>query len=330
MSSVSVVIPAYNAGKCIGAAIESVLAQTIPADEIIVVNDGSSDDTCAIVNSYGPRVRLISQENQGPSSARNAGVQAASSEFIAFLDADDQWLPQKTAVQLQAIRSTPGAVLCYTSLLLHYSDSNDSGMDHPDGLPTIQLAAATAELPDRLRLGNPGILPSCVMLSRAAFLQAGGFPPHLTIGEDWSLWLRLIALGPFCVVDEPLTRYRVSDTGLSANADLMLADALSMIEGQLLAGFSGIPRWLWRKRILSYQFYKAALTARSVGQRHKELRMLLQSFATWPSPTWEPRRFKVLAVTLVRALHQPLASKPQTHTQPHPPSSGYVLTDAGE
>jgi len=307
--SVSVVIPAYNAGQYIRAAIESVLAQTRPADEVIVVNDGSSDDTRAIVNSYAPRVRLVSQENQGPSVARNTGVQAASSEFIAFLDADDQWLPQKIAVQLEAIRSIPGAVLCYTSLLLNHSDMDDPGMDRPDGLQTIQPAAATADLPDRLRLGNPGILPSCVMLPRAAFLQAGGFPHHLTIGEDWALWLRLIALGPFCVVDEPLTRYRVSNAGISSDPDLMLADACSMIEGPLLAGFTGIPRWLWRKRILSYQFYKAALTARAVGQHDKELRLLLQSFAAWPSPTWEPRRFKVLAVTLFRALHKPLASK---------------------
>lgn len=319
--SVSVVIPAYNAAKCIRNAIESALAQTRLADEIIVVNDGSTDDTAAIVNSYAPRVRLLSQENQGPSSARNAGVRAASSEFIAFLDADDQWLPQKTVAQCDAIRSTPGAVLCYTSLLL-----DDSDMDHPDGSQTIQLAPTTAGLPYRLRLGNPGILPSCVMLSRAAFFQAGGFPPHLTIGEDWALWLRLIALGPFCVVGEPLTRYRVSNTGLSANADLMLADAYSMIEDSLLAGFTGIPRWLWRKRILSYQFYKAALTARAAGEQDKELRLLLQSFVTWPSPIWEPRRFKVLAVTLLRALQTPIVSRQQTH----PPSRGFLLTDTGE
>jgi glycosyltransferase involved in cell wall biosynthesis len=300
--SVSVVIPAYNAASYIRAAIESVLAQTRLADEIIVVDDGSTDDTASIVNSYAPRIRLICQQNQGPSMARNAGVQAASSEFIAFLDADDQWLPHKTATQLEAIRSTPGAVLCYTSLL----------MDHPDRSQTIHAATRTGALTAHFRLGNPGILPSCVMLSRAAFLQAGGFPPHLTIGEDWALWLRLITLGSFCVVDEPLTRYCVSNTGISANADLMLADALSMVEDRLLAGFTGFPRWLWRKRILSYQFYKAALTARSAGQHDKELRWLLQSFAIWPSPKWEPRRFKVLAVTLFQALRKPHASKPQT------------------
>ncbi len=307
--SVSVVIPAHNAARYIGAAIESVLAQTRPADEIIVVDDGSTDHTFIIANSYAPRVRIVSQKNQGPSTARNAGVQAASSDFVAFLDADDQWLPTKTAVQLEAIRSNPGAVVCYTSLLLNHSE-----IDHPDESQIIQPAPPTVDLRDRLRLGNPGILPSCVMLSRAAFLRVGGFPPHLTIGEDWALWLRLIALGPFCVVDEPLTRYRVSNTGLSSNAELMLADARSMIEGQLLEGFVGIPRWLWRKRILSCQFYKAALTARAAGQHAKELRMLLQSFATWPSPAWEQRRFKVLAVTLVRALRKPLAAKPQAHS----------------
>lgn len=93
--TVSVVIPAYNAGEYLGRAIDSVLAQTQPAAEIIVVDDGSADNTADVAQGYGERIRFIQQENAGASVARNTGIEAAASEWIAFLDADDEWLPQK-------------------------------------------------------------------------------------------------------------------------------------------------------------------------------------------------------------------------------------------
>ena len=290
--SVTAIVPAYNAEAFIGQAIDSILAQTRPADQIIVVDDGSKDGTRAVVEAYGERVQFVQQANQGPSVARNRAARMATSGLLAFLDADDTWEPRKLEKQVHAFALQPDAVLSYTALC----------MIEPDGSERVQQAVPPGRLPNLLRLGNPGILPSCVMLSRAALVASGGFVTDLRGSEDWDLWLRLQKQGPFCAVDEPLTRYRVSNSGLSGNAEHMLSEAKSMVEDRLLAGLSGAQRWLWRRRILSYQCYKAALTARASGERSGELRYLLQSFAIWPSPGFEPRRWKVLAVTLKNSL----------------------------
>jgi glycosyltransferase involved in cell wall biosynthesis len=290
--SVSAVIPAYNAGQHIRSAIDSVLAQTVPVDEILVVDDGSSDDTCAIVRTYGSRVRIIPQANQGPSAARNTGAREASSHFIAYLDADDRWLPEKIGMQLAAMQANPGAILCYTSIHI----------DEPGGSHRIRNAVAPGELLPLLRLGNPGLLPSCILLVRSAMLEAGGFPPHLTIGEDQALWLRMFAMGPFCAVPEPLIRYHASNSGVSGNAELMLANGRAIVDQYALEGLTGLSRRLWRRRILSHMTYRAALTARASSSPRQELRYAVQSILTWPSPFWEPYRFKVLAVTLRNAI----------------------------
>ena len=108
--NVSVVIPAYNACEYIGRAIESVLGQTRAADEIIVVDDGSTDGTGTQVKKFGERVRYIHQENSGPSASRNAGVLAAKSEWIAFLDADDEWLPKHLQLQTELLGRNNGLV----------------------------------------------------------------------------------------------------------------------------------------------------------------------------------------------------------------------------
>jgi glycosyltransferase involved in cell wall biosynthesis len=108
--SISVVIPAYNAAEYIGRAIDSVLAQTHRPDEIIIVDDGSTDDTCGAVAAYGSQVLLIRQENAGASAARNAGINAAKSEWIAFLDCDDEWLEDNLLLQTQLLQRNPQLV----------------------------------------------------------------------------------------------------------------------------------------------------------------------------------------------------------------------------
>ncbi len=108
--SISVVIPAYNTAKYIGRALDSVLAQTHKPDEIIVVDDGSTDDTAGIVETYSSQVRLIRRENAGASVARNTGINAAKSEWIAFLDGDDEWLPENLLLQMQLLQRNPELV----------------------------------------------------------------------------------------------------------------------------------------------------------------------------------------------------------------------------
>lgn len=294
---IDVVVPAYNAERTLRAALDSVRAQTAPAHEILVIDDGSKDGTREIASAYAsngaPRVRLLTQANGGPSRARNWGVRESRAEFIAFLDADDAWEPTKLERQLEAFARKPEAVLCYTGL----QNVTPTG-ERLEYVPP----APEGVLSTRLRLGNPQIVPSCVMVRREAFEKAGGFLLTLKGSEDWEFWVRLHQQGPFCAVDEPLTLYTVSNTGLSSNADHMYREACILAEQHLLHDLDGLPRMLWRRRILSYQSYKAALTARAAFEHGKELRYILQSFGYWPNPLWEPHRARVLAVSLRNGL----------------------------
>lgn len=286
--SVCAVIPAYNAEKFIREAIDSVLAQTYPVDEILVIDDGSKDGTCAVVESYGGKVRLLQQKNQGPSAARNRGVQSSTAGYIAFLDADDYWDPEKIARQIQCIESTPDAVLCYTGLV---NFNLEEGWSVPG--PATPLAEARAAL----RLQNPKIVPSSVLVTREAFVRSGGFDTALKGSEDWDFAIAMLELGTFAVLDEPLTFYRCSSTGLSADADRMFLETKKMLDRRLLHGLNGLERWIWRRRILSYHAYTASMNARAAKQSDKERSYMLSSLASWPSPLWFPPRFKAFAVT---------------------------------
>jgi len=296
--SVCTIIPAYNAAAFLNKAIDSVLSQTTPIDEIIVVDDGSKDATCAVVEAYGSRVRLIRQQNQGPAAARNLGVKSSSSEFIAFLDADDYWHPQKVEKQLNALAANPNAVLCYTGVIHVHGDEWQESFS---ALPPEELRSV-------LRIGNPRVVPSCVVVSRAIFAQVGGFDTSLKGSEDWDFAIAVLDLGPFCAVDEPLTFYHVSTSSLSSNADWMFLETRKMLDRRLLADLHGPSRWLWRHRILSFHAYAAGLGARGLKQHAKELRYLLYSILLWPSPGWHPVRFKALAVTLKNRLSRAKAA----------------------
>ena len=110
--SISVVIPCHNAAAFLRATIASILGQTEPVLEVIVVDDGSTDDSARIAELFGPPVRVVRQPNQGESAARNRGIEAAAGDWVAFLDADDLWLPTKIELQSEAIRSAPADVVC--------------------------------------------------------------------------------------------------------------------------------------------------------------------------------------------------------------------------
>jgi len=292
--SVCTVIPAYNAEAFLHKAIDSVLNQTTPVDEIVVVDDGSKDGTCAVVESYGDRVRLMRQQNQGPAAARNLAIRSTTCDTIAFLDADDAWHPQKIEKQLAAMAATPGAVFCYTGLLHCYEDGRQ--VAHP--------AHPLQTLRSELRIRNPWLVPSCVIVSRAAYLAVGGFDTGLKGSEDWDFAIALLDLGPFCVVYEPLTIYQLSVSSLSSDPDWMFLETKKMLDRRLLTGLHGLSRWVWRRRILSFHAYIAGHNARDRGERGKELRYLFYSALLWPLPWWRPLRFKTLAVTLMNRLRR--------------------------
>ncbi|SEF75608.1 Glycosyltransferase involved in cell wall bisynthesis [Bryocella elongata] len=292
-AAIAVVIPVYNGENFIGRALDSVFAQTLQPVEIFVIDDGSTDGTLALLTErYAGRVTLIRQANRGPSVARNAGIRAATAEFIAWLDADDWWQPEKLERQAAALHANPTASASYTGLRMYDEDS---------GKVWNQAAMGQSRVAERLRTCNPSLTPSCLMARRRALVIIGGFNETRHGCEDWVLAKDLADVGPLLPVDEPLTNYRVNSTGLSSKVEIVYRDFEQILEGTLLRGTMGLSRWLWRRRAIAHQAFSASMTARSVKDHVTERRYMLLSLRTWPSPWFESRRFKAAAITFLRS-----------------------------
>jgi len=286
---VTAVLAVYNGAKWLRRALDSVLAQTHPV-ECIVIDDGSTDNTGELVRSYGPRVRYIYQENRGVAAARNAGVRHATSEWIGFLDQDDQWLPEKTGQQLAALEAQPAAALCYSSFHWHLRDG---------GSRTV-LPLPPGDLWPLIRLQNP-FLASGVLIRKREFLELGGFDEKLKGAscEDWEFFIRFLARYPAIRFPEPVMNYFETEASNSRNHRCMLPNSLSIVEGSLLIGLTGVRRALWRRRIKSVIFYRAAISAREAGER--AFGYLWRSLREWPFPDVEPKRLKSLLVWSFRS-----------------------------
>ena len=198
---VTVVIPSYNGVRYLGEAIESVLAQTHRSLETVVVDDGSVDETRALVARYGDRVRYLHQENRGLAAARNTGIRAARGTYLAFLDHDDRYLPEKIARQVAVFRERPPVGLVHTGW--HFIDEHGRRVGQRGWSPEEGDVFAV------LLLGNL-VHPGAVMVRRDVVEEVGGFDEARTGLEDWDLWLRLAQRGvPWGRVDAPLLEYRV-------------------------------------------------------------------------------------------------------------------------
>lgn len=206
---VSVVVPAYEAMQYLPEAIASVWAQRFSDFEVIVVNDGSTDDIVQWASTQtDTRFRFVSQQNQGLSGARNAGIRLALGEFIAFLDADDTWDPLKLEQQVEVLQRSPKAALVYTWSQIVDAKAQPTGR--------IFTSDAEGEVWDELILHNVVGCGSTPMVRRCCFDALGVFDEDLgSCVEDWDMWLRLAASYPFCVVKAPLVCYRQHENGAS-------------------------------------------------------------------------------------------------------------------
>ena len=213
--SVSVVIPTYNYGRFIDQALSSVLNQTCSPDEIIVVDDGSTDETSAVVKSFGERVRYVRQNNSGVCEARNRGVAESTSELIAFLDADDTWEPTYLEKHLARFESDDELGLVHCALR-EFDDKTGE---------TIQLYLDGGEddVADSLLLWEgPTVRPGgAVTVSRPAFDHVGGFDTRLVVGEDWDFCYRVARAFKVGFVGEPLVNYRNHNAGAHHNVQNM-------------------------------------------------------------------------------------------------------------
>ncbi len=198
---VTTIIPAYNHAPTLAQAIDSACAQEIDDHEVIVVNDGSTDNTAAILASYGYRIKTITQANRGINRSRNSAIHIARGEYIAFLDADDIWLPGHLQRSCAVLDKNPAAVLAFTDII---------PMDNHGEMGSPWIVGKDPSLKNLLTHGWR-IYPSAVTMRRSVLESCGGFDEHLTKLADSYLWMRAREFGPFEYIAEPLVIYRIID-----------------------------------------------------------------------------------------------------------------------
>lgn len=216
--TVSVIIPAYNQAQFVSQAIESVLAQTFTDYEIIVVNDGSTDNTAQVLAGYGDCLQVITQANAGLSAARNSGLKAAQGEFIAFLDADDLWYPHMLATTVAHLQQNPEIdLVCGAWDLIDESGQ----MFRPANKPSNLRARVRADLLRALATGNL-FLVHALLIRKKCFACCGDFDTTLKAVEDWDLWTRMAIHGhKVDMIDAPVARYRRHRANMSLDVQRM-------------------------------------------------------------------------------------------------------------
>jgi glycosyltransferase involved in cell wall biosynthesis len=227
---VSIIIPTYNRGWIIKEAIESVLAQDFIDFELIVVDDGSTDNTSEILHSYREDITVFQQNNKGVSAARNRGLSEASGRFIAFLDSDDLWLPKKLSRQVDYFNLNPDAMICQTEEIWIRNNMRVNPKKRHKKLsgmifePSLDLCLVS---------------PSAVMIRRSLFEEVGGFDETLPACEDYDLWLRISCRYPVFLIDTPLIIKRGGHSDqLSASSGLdkfRIKSIKKIIESNLLS-----------------------------------------------------------------------------------------------
>lgn len=272
MQKISVVIPAYNAEPFIAMTVRSALQQTYQDIEVIVVDDGSTDGTAACLDEFGDRIRVLRQANAGVARARNAGVAMAKGSWIAFLDADDLWLPEKLERQM----ATAEAPLLYT---------NRFNIGARGGLPVVQSAVTQMHEGDvflPLLLEGNFITNSSVVIRRDVFESTGGFESSVSPAEDWDLWLRVAERHPARLCAEPLVRYRFHPDGASRNHQKMGRMRTGVIARALMSERGRDLPWWMRRQVWAQTWVTNGWDAGQAGERGQALRDYWRAAAAWP------------------------------------------------
>ena len=269
---VSVVVPAYNAAGCVHRALDSILAQTWQDQEIIVVDDGSKDDTFRVLSAYGGRLHVLSQANAGPAAARNYGLRVARGQYVAFLDADDYWLPEKLACQVALLEAHPEIGFCSTA-----SSVVDTQGEHVRDWPCRHADIETLFMHGAAVSGST----SGVLARRELLLEMGGFDERLRGFEDPDLWIRLTARTAYACLPQALTVVVRTPNSVSGNLAAMCDATLASLTKNRELLPAGKRGGYWRAACAGALADYAKSAYRS-GQRGQALIWLLQALRLSP------------------------------------------------
>lgn len=303
-TTVSVIIPAFNQADYLASAIQSVLDQTYPAYEILVIDDGSTDRTRDVVRRFlDPSIQYVYQENRGLAAARNTGLRLATGDYISFLDADDLFLPEKIDLLVSALESHPGAGFAAGQTIAIDQRGNNLG---------LMTEVHGPDNPLDLILGNT-LQVSSVLVRREWFGVAGIFDENLKACEDWDMWLRLIKAGcPLISEAHPVAYYRFHSAQMTRGVERMRTAMLAVLTN--VYSSANIPEdWLRRKgEAYAAVYVKAAARAYladMITQAKRDLRLAIQSdrqlleqdgsrladiLAGWASSPWVRDPLRVL------------------------------------
>jgi glycosyltransferase involved in cell wall biosynthesis len=298
-ATVSVIIPVFNGRPWIGQAIESVLAQTVPAREIIVVDDGSTDGSGEVARGYGERVRVIARANAGVAAARNRGMRAASGDLLAFLDADDVWLPSKLEHQGRALTRHPEIGVLGTRVFDWRGCA--AGVSETAGASRVARVSRPA-----LAVKNY-LAVSSVIVRREVASATGEFDTSLRGAADHDYWIRASEHTSVAHLEARLTGYRAVPGSMSRHPQAMEAD-LRRILRKLDARDAWRGDRALRRRAHSYADFSCAYMYGAAGRQRDAVIRMLRSLARYPLPyarreggvpLARPRRLGVLLLRML-------------------------------
>ncbi len=294
---VSVILPVYNGQKTIGPAVASVLAQTMAALELIIINDGSTDATLDLLFKIDdPRVRIFSFPRAGVSTSRNRGIAKAQGAYIAFIDADDLWAENKLEKQVAALKSHPGAQVAYC--WVDYIDHKGHYL-FSDGRPQF-----SGDVYEALLTGNFIDSGSTVLISRDVLAKTSGFEDSLSCFEDWDLYVRLAQSYRFVPVPCVLVFYRLHPGTLTTRNMQMETDYLCFLD----RAFSGVPAHLVElkaKNRANTYLYLTGKATQHLPTREKSVRALCffaKAVRARPKALWQPDPKFWVAKAVAKAL----------------------------
>lgn len=262
---ISVIIPAYNQARYLPMAIQSVLAQTYRDFEIIVVDDGSTDDTSVVAKGFGTIVRYVRQENRGLAGARNTGIRLARGQFLAPLDSDDEWVPTALERLVELATLNPGAAVYHGGW--RYID--EQGRELPQA-PHLMVVPPDQAYRTMVR-GNY-LAVGTVLMRREIVVEAGAFDESLRRVEDWNLWLRLLQGGHAILgSSDCVLRYRLHDGSLSTDPEEMYKATLAVVEGLFGPDDGRFQGWSEEKRMAygGAYIYRARMAVLQAGDWSK-------------------------------------------------------------